>query len=254
MKQRTKGFTLIELLVVIAIIAILAAILFPVFTAAREKASQTKCLSNMRQLSLGVMQYVEDARGALPVPWTPPGGNQWYGRNATWRERIKPYLKGNRGVLLCAAKNVVRDGQAVDPNDSTWVYSHYGMAVGLTHSGMGSPGFFAGSGFTFTWMSKLQAPSQTIMIAENTEGDWSVEPMTSYWCWGGQGKFFPYHLRHSNDPTDHNGGGNFIFCDGHVKFMTVDAAESVDKTVNPPVRRFTYWIADKSILLTPMPL
>jgi prepilin-type N-terminal cleavage/methylation domain-containing protein len=63
---RKKGFTLIELLVVIAIIAILAAILFPVFARAREKARQSACLSNVKQLGLGIMQYVQDYDGMYP--------------------------------------------------------------------------------------------------------------------------------------------------------------------------------------------
>ncbi|WP_395141887.1 type II secretion system protein [Armatimonas sp.] len=62
-----KGFTLIELLVVIAIIAILAAILFPVFAQARDKARATACLSNTKQLSLGVMMYAQDYDETLPV-------------------------------------------------------------------------------------------------------------------------------------------------------------------------------------------
>lgn len=62
-----KGFTLIELLVVIAIIAILAAILFPVITAAKEQGRQTKCLNNLKQLTLAVPQYCEDNAGVMPV-------------------------------------------------------------------------------------------------------------------------------------------------------------------------------------------
>ena len=64
-RTKAEGFTLIELLVVIAIIAILAAILFPVFAQAREKARQTACLSNMRQLSTAAKMYMEDFDGAL---------------------------------------------------------------------------------------------------------------------------------------------------------------------------------------------
>lgn len=65
--MKEKGFTLIELLVVIAIIAILAAILFPVFARAREKARQTSCLSNLKQLALGVLMYTQDYDEILPT-------------------------------------------------------------------------------------------------------------------------------------------------------------------------------------------
>ena len=65
-----RAFTLIELLVVIAIIAVLAAILFPVFAQAREKARQTACLSNMRQMTLGVMMYAQDYDETLPLAAT----------------------------------------------------------------------------------------------------------------------------------------------------------------------------------------
>ncbi len=72
--MRRKGFTLIELLVVIAIIAILAAILFPVFARAREKARQTSCLSNLKQLSLGVLMYAQDYDERLPMLYFNTGG------------------------------------------------------------------------------------------------------------------------------------------------------------------------------------
>ena len=68
--KRRSGFTLIELLVVIAIIAILAAILFPVFAQAREKARQISCVSNEKQLALGIIQYVQDYDETYPI-WYP---------------------------------------------------------------------------------------------------------------------------------------------------------------------------------------
>ena len=79
--SRRTGFTLIELLVVIAIIAILAAILFPVFAKVREKARQTACLSNMKQLGLAFVQYSQDYDEMNPdgVSWYYPGGNGWAG-------------------------------------------------------------------------------------------------------------------------------------------------------------------------------
>src|SRR5579862_9418927 len=87
---RQKGFTLIELLVVIAIIAILAAILFPVFAQAREKARAISCASNEKQMALGVLQYVQDYDETWPI------GDSWGGGfnyDKSWVGLIQPYIK-----------------------------------------------------------------------------------------------------------------------------------------------------------------
>src|SRR5471030_2089327 len=89
-----SGFTLIELLVVIAIIAILAAILFPVFAKVREKARQTSCASNEKQIGLALLQYVQDADEAYPSSYygskTAPSDS---GANYKWMDAIYPYIK-----------------------------------------------------------------------------------------------------------------------------------------------------------------
>jgi prepilin-type N-terminal cleavage/methylation domain-containing protein len=78
-RHRSRGFTLIELLVVIAIIAILAAILFPVFAQAREKARQASCLSNAKQMSTAVMMYAQDYDETFPLYFQPQAnGDNWY--------------------------------------------------------------------------------------------------------------------------------------------------------------------------------
>jgi len=92
--QRNKGFTLIELLVVIAIIAILAAILFPVFAKVREKARQTACLSNIRQLGLAIAQYNNDFDTDYP------NGSDPYGQASGWAWQVYPYTS-SAAVFAC---------------------------------------------------------------------------------------------------------------------------------------------------------
>src|ERR1035437_3779628 len=102
--MQRRGFTLIELLVVIAIIAILAAILFPVFARAREKARQTSCTSNLKQLGLGMMMYCQDYDDCTPIAYSGdnPGVTWW---SFTWKERIYPYVK-NYQLYDCPSKRM----------------------------------------------------------------------------------------------------------------------------------------------------
>jgi len=97
---RRRGFTLIELLVVIAIIAILAAILFPVFAQAREKARSISCLSNVKQFGLGEQMYVQDYDETFPLAWgvetNPPPPGQYEDPSSWWNE-IYPYIKNGSG-------------------------------------------------------------------------------------------------------------------------------------------------------------
>ena len=96
LRLRRKGFTLIELLVVIAIIAILAAILFPVFARARENARRTSCSSNLKQIGLGMIQYSQDYdERMVPFREAGPGSNSF-----VWQEIIQPYIK-SRQLLIC---------------------------------------------------------------------------------------------------------------------------------------------------------
>lgn len=104
--ETKKGFTLIELLVVIAIIAILAAILFPAFARARENARRTSCVSNLKQIGLGIMQYVQDYDESYPPAYiansaTPPhGGAPWAANLWFWPEIVYPYTKSMQ-IFIC---------------------------------------------------------------------------------------------------------------------------------------------------------
>jgi prepilin-type N-terminal cleavage/methylation domain-containing protein/prepilin-type processing-associated H-X9-DG protein len=218
--QKYAGFTLIELLVVIAIIAILASILFPIFLAAKDKGNQGKCQSNCRQLGMAIMQYAQDYNEALPYPHNLSDLGIWW--DGTWRERIQPYVK-NRRILVCPVRTAF---PAMTDVKYKYSIGHYGMSVALTHVPNVIPVY---NEFGYTYLKDVTIPSQTIMISENRDGDWSGEPLSHYLIdsGGGYGHFYPYH----------NGGGIFIFCDGHAKWMKVEETER---------NGFYLWLKDKS--------
>lgn len=97
---KRKGFTLIELLVVIAIIAILAAILFPVFARARENARRTSCLSNLKQIGLGIEQYKQDNDGTYPMAYFYVNGATSGGGYVQWSGSVQPYVKSEQ-LFVC---------------------------------------------------------------------------------------------------------------------------------------------------------
>jgi prepilin-type N-terminal cleavage/methylation domain-containing protein/prepilin-type processing-associated H-X9-DG protein len=115
--REVKAFTLIELLVVIAIISILAAIMFPVFARARENARRASCMSNLKQIGLGVMMYVEDYDETYPY-------NRLSG--VYWMDGLKPYVK-NTQVFVCPSASAAT---------STWIYEgHYGANAQIMVNG-----------------------------------------------------------------------------------------------------------------------
>ena len=137
--RRQKGFTLIELLVVIAIIAILAAILFPVFAQARAKARQTACLSNMRQLGTAIMMYSQDADEVVV-----PSQNGVAGALYSWPTLILPYVK-NTGVFECPSADENYASQPLGTGKKTTTAykgttTNLSTATGTTADGS-SPGF-----------------------------------------------------------------------------------------------------------------
>jgi len=144
--SKTQGFTLIELLVVIAIIAILAAILFPVFAKAREKARQISCASNSRQIGLGILQYVQDNDETFPV-----GNNDGapLSQGVGWGGPIQPYIKST-ALLKCpddSASTATYGGE-------TFTAESYGFNSNL--SGGGSNGTIA----------SMNAPTSTVLLFE----------------------------------------------------------------------------------------
>ncbi len=154
-----KAFTLIELLVVIAIIAVLAAILFPVFAQAREKARQTSCASNARQLGMGVLMYLQDYDETLtPVAIASADGN-----GVLWPVLVAPYVK-NEQVRRC-------------PSDVRAKSNSYGLNE-ITFPDLTDPGNLQTRILT---LAAFQTPSSTVMLGElGTQDDLKTDRPDAY--------------------------------------------------------------------------
>ena len=204
------GFTLIELLVVIAIIAILAAILFPVFMSAKRAGQRTKCMANMRQLGMAIMNYANDWHNQTPFAcgFNGPRDEDWSRWDInTWREHIQPYVM-SRGVLHCPIQNKIIRADKIKNGDYN---NHYGINSYLYHFYYVAAGLPEHLGF---WdLSIVPLPSKTIMICENCDGDFAGEPWDNDFT-GKDGQFWPYH---SDEGVK---GGVFIFNDGHARWLS----------------------------------
>jgi prepilin-type N-terminal cleavage/methylation domain-containing protein/prepilin-type processing-associated H-X9-DG protein len=193
-RSTRSAFTLIELLVVIAIIAILAAILFPVFAKAREKARQIACLSNVKQLGLGVAQYYQD------YDEVSPNGTYRSGPIGGWAGQIQPYTKSS-AVFRCPS-----DAKTVLASDKP---SSYGMNsnFALGGNGQASPPIPN----TSVAISAMTAPASTVLLFE-VEGNTNVD--VSQYLEG------PYTLNYNSSPFGNgsiqgyspSGGGTFASC------------------------------------------
>ena len=196
--RRRCGFTLIELLVVIAIIAFLAAILFPVFARAREKARQSNCLSNVKQLMLAIQQYVTDNDQAYPLatiyvrsPWTTPDGTETT-VPMPWFISIQPYVQ-NLQILNCPSVSAAYSGDTARDR----------VGYGLNgYIGRGS-----------VQLAKVYFPAETMCIAERSGAFYSNDadiPANRFDAVGGNTRLAV---------TRHNEGLNVGFCDGHAKWL-----------------------------------
>jgi prepilin-type N-terminal cleavage/methylation domain-containing protein len=170
--MKKTGFTLIELLVVIAIIAILAAILFPVFAQAREKARQISCVSNMKQVGLAILQYVQDNDEHYPM-----GIDQNWDWQTTWPFVTQPYIKST-DVYRCPDDSAKTVGTWWDTSQQVGLSFAGNAYVEQTPPKTG-PGTEKGIfGIGQSWSSPLtvslaavNSPASTIMIAEKHSDD-----------------------------------------------------------------------------------
>jgi prepilin-type N-terminal cleavage/methylation domain-containing protein/prepilin-type processing-associated H-X9-DG protein len=226
MKHR-RGFTLIELLVVIAIIAILAAILFPVFAQARSKARQTQCMSTTKQFGTAVLMYTQDYDERLPSMFMycrdakgksfacrQAGGSGilWNTVGYYWHEVVYPYIK-NESMLLCPeAPNAQLNPECL-PYGYNWFWlGNDNAAVGAWNHSVST--------------ARVDAPAETIMIVD---GRGRPAGRGERVCWTEEGIQGIY--AHRVNPTSlgggniylpskrHSGGANAVFVDGHARLM-----------------------------------
>jgi prepilin-type N-terminal cleavage/methylation domain-containing protein/prepilin-type processing-associated H-X9-DG protein len=159
-----RGFTLIELLVVIAIIAILAAILFPVFAQAREQARKTVCLSNVKQISLGNMMYIQDYDETFEFAWGVPATP---GSDGTWLDALMPYVKNGQQNETVAGNNNwhYSTGLWNCPSDSEGPskvsYTTNALETGASNG--------VGDDLAPETLAAINAPSSVVMIAESNK-------------------------------------------------------------------------------------
>lgn len=191
--MRKRGFTLIELLVVIAIIAILAAILFPVFARAREAARQSSCLSNTKQLSLAAMQYCQDYDEMLPRSYdagAPAKG---------WFDVIQPYIK-NSQVFYCPSDSRAVKTAAPGFGNISYGWNYYWLTLQGGAVAYGAPG---------VGLAAIGSPAETVMLADSGMRFNELPYVVYPWYTG----YYPVPI--------HNGGANVGFADGHSKWMKV---------------------------------
>jgi prepilin-type N-terminal cleavage/methylation domain-containing protein/prepilin-type processing-associated H-X9-DG protein len=231
--MKSRGFTLIELLVVIAIIAILAAILFPVFAKAREKARQSSCLSNVKQLTLAIMSYTQDYDETLPFAATfpQPAPYDWaYGANSPggrlwWYCAVQPYTKSTQ-IFRCPSDR-----------DSWWGVGYaYNFNLGLWGAGDAVGPIYNGRG-----LGEVDKPSQTAMLIDRQNGSGNCcNAYTGFYrVIGGVNESLP-----PKTFGRHNGGENIGFCDGHAKWYKggTYACQDWPYGVNLPNSGVTWWL------------
>lgn len=210
-KTQFRGFTLIELLVVIAIIGILAAILFPVFARARENARRASCQSNLKQIGLGISQYIQDYDEKLPLRRHDGDMSRVV---FSWRRQTFPYTKSAQ-VFSCPSNtsNTILNDDSVAANMTTaglpagspQFYRSYALNATNTNVGGTAPSEQA----TAQSIAAIPATAQTVLVSESKNCCAEV-------------RFHDTPAFFSNPSavfTGHLGTVNFLFADGHVKAM-----------------------------------
>ena len=214
--SRSKAFTLIELLVVIAIIAILAAILFPVFARARENARRTSCMSNLKQMGLAAMQYVQDYDEFYPANLVnttepAPDGDSWQNDYWYWPQMLYPYHKSKQ-VFYCPS--------STEPSTTPPTIRNYGANTAI---------IVYPTTAAKTSLASIVTPAATYMLTDSgalrIDRSWTrTLASNNYYLPGAGSAGNPCGTSITNARADcqtgrHFGGVNVAFADGHVKWL-----------------------------------
>ena len=249
-----KAFTLIELLVVIAIIAILAAILFPVFAQAKEAAKKTQCLSNMKNVGLAVIMYGGDSDDVYPLVQRRPTVDENVNGNndapVPWHILVNPYVKnGNKAANATLGNNEIAGGVWNCPDfPDQKLAREYGLNSLVAGDTSQFNDFGGGVETTSLSQTALNAPASKILIAEKGYmGGEATQAGKNYedakliaieWAWGdnnfdlsqakkadtdmGTTASYPFaammpRFRHGGTAARHDGTSNMVYADGHAK-------------------------------------
>ena len=217
--RKTIAFTLIELLVVIAIIAILAAILFPVFAQAREKARATSCLSNLKQVGTGIMMYTQDYDENYPLQSNDAYGQSPYAQEdspgrMSWMGGVQTYLK-SIGVMQCPSSPAkTAAGDSVPTKFSRTSYSYNGLLGNFLPGQTANP-------MPVATLAGVGRPAET-MLVEDVGWIWSRSQPQPRWI-SGQ---WCNAISSVTVTQIHNGTMNMLFADGHAKAIQASRASN----------------------------
>ncbi|MDA7628679.1 DUF1559 domain-containing protein [Verrucomicrobia bacterium] len=203
-KRLLRAFTLIELLVVIAIIAILAGMLLPVLSKAKGKAHQVKCSSNLRQINLALSMYADDFDNKIP-PRISGGPN--------WISALLPY-HNNPEIVICPSDRF----KAEETQKRSYIINGFNDFFAITLSKKEFEEFREWTGSKPMKLSSVRFPSETIMFGEKKQERYDVH-MDFYQGDGNDVEAIDQNKHNASGDTSRDGGSNFAFADGSVRFL-----------------------------------